>query len=126
MVGRRPSTLHHPAQQHSCEGRCYSEDMTDYVERRGEDYMLLGSRVSLASVVTAWKDGLSPETIRDNFPTLRLEQVYGAIAFYLANQAEIDSYLLALAVDFESDLVDWTSSCFGSEQADKRKIEMSI
>ena len=75
--------------------------MTSYVERRGEDYMLSSSRVSLASVVQAWKEGLSPEAIRDDFPTLRLEQVYGAIAYYLANQMEIDSYLSALAADFE-------------------------
>jgi uncharacterized protein (DUF433 family) len=75
--------------------------MASYVERCGEDYMLAGSRVSLASLVTAWKDGLSPEAIRDDFPTLRLEQVYGAVAFYLANQTEIDSYLAALALDFD-------------------------
>lgn len=81
--------------------RCYSESVTSYVERRGEDYMLSGSRVSLASLVSAWKEGLSPESIRDDFPTLRLEQVYGAIAYYLANQPEIDAYLSTLAADFE-------------------------
>lgn len=75
--------------------------MVSYVELLGEDYMLSGSRVSLASVVTGWKEGLSPEAIRDDFPTLRLEQVYGAITYYLANQSEIDSYLSALAADFE-------------------------
>lgn len=76
--------------------------MKGYVEFRGEDYMLSNSRVSLASIVTAWKEGLSPESIRDNFPTLRLEQVYGAITFYLANQPEVDSYLSALNEDFNS------------------------
>jgi len=75
--------------------------MSSYVELRGEDYMLVGSRVSLASLVANWKEGLSPESIRDNFPTLRLEQVYGTIAYYLANQAQIETYLAALAVDFE-------------------------
>jgi len=82
-------------------GRCYSEGMSAYVERRGEDYMLTGSRVSLASVVMAWREGLSPESIQEDFPSLHLEQVYGAIAYYLGNQAEIDSYLSALASDFE-------------------------
>jgi uncharacterized protein (DUF433 family) len=79
---------------------CYSEAM-EYVDRRGQDYMLSGSRVSLASVVLAWKEGLSPEAIRDDFPTLRLEQVYGAIAYYLANQTEIESYLADLSADFQ-------------------------
>ena len=73
----------------------------EYVDRRGQDYMLSGSRVSLASVVLAWKEGLSPEAIRDDFPTLRLEQVYGAIAYYLANQTEIESYLADLSADFQ-------------------------
>ena len=54
----------------------------------------------------AWKEGLSPEAIRDDFPTLRLEQVYGAIAYYLANQIEIDSFLSALAADFEARRVE--------------------
>ena len=30
---------------------------------------------------------------RDEFPTLSLEQVYGAITFYLAHRAEVDRYL---------------------------------
>lgn len=65
-----------------------------YVEKRDQGYWIAGSRVSLDSIVAAFQDGLSPETIAaECFPTLSLEQVYGAIAFYLANQAEIDIYL---------------------------------
>lgn len=33
----------------------------------------------------------SPETIRQNFSSLTLEQVYGAIAFYLAHEQEVDT-----------------------------------
>jgi len=33
------------------------------------------------------------ESIAESFPTLTLEQVYGAIAFYLANQPIVDQYL---------------------------------
>ena len=58
---------------------------SSYIERWGEDYMVGDSRVSPASIVYAWKEGLSPESIRDNFPALSLEQAYGAIAYYLAN-----------------------------------------
>jgi uncharacterized protein (DUF433 family) len=76
-------------------------NQSSYVERWGDDYMIGDSRVSLASVVYAWKDGLSPESIRDNFPTLTLEQVYGAIAYYLAHQSEVDAYLSELDQDFE-------------------------
>ena len=52
-----------------------------------------GSRVSLDSVVIAHLEGLSPEAIAAEFPTLSLEQVYGAIAFYLGHKEEIDAYL---------------------------------
>lgn len=56
-------------------------------------YRIAGTRVSLDSVVYAYWRGESAETIADSFPILTLEQIYGAIAFYLANQTEIDVYL---------------------------------
>jgi uncharacterized protein (DUF433 family) len=65
----------------------------EYIEMREGNYFLRGSRVSLDSVVYGFLNGESPETIRDNFPTLSLEQVFGAVAFYLAHQTEIDAYL---------------------------------
>ena len=64
-----------------------------YVESRDGGYFVTGSRVSLDSIVYAFRRGASPETIRGGFPTLTLEQVYGAIAFYLSKQSEIDEYL---------------------------------
>ena len=63
----------------------------EYVERRNGGYYVKATRVSLDSIVYAFKDGESPETIRQNFPSLILEQVYGAIAFYLGHQAEVDA-----------------------------------
>lgn len=53
------------------------------------------------SVVHGFLGGESPETIRDNFPTLSLEQVYGAIAFYLGHQAKIDTLLKAKKQAYE-------------------------
>jgi uncharacterized protein (DUF433 family) len=64
-----------------------------YVEKADDAYRVAGSRVSLDSVVYAFLGGQSPESIVDSFPTLSLEQVYGAIAFYLSNRDEIDVYL---------------------------------
>lgn len=70
---------------------------SEYISRisvgEGFVYRIGNTRVSLDSVVYSWQQGDSPETIADNFPALTLEQVYGAIAFYLANQAAIDAYL---------------------------------
>lgn len=64
-----------------------------YVEERNGAYRVAGTRISLDSVVYAFRDGQTAESIAQSFPLLTLEQVYGAIAFYLANQKEIDAYL---------------------------------
>ena len=66
----------------------------EYIEERDGNYYLAGTRISLDSIVHAFRRGESPETVCQNFELLRLEEVYGAIAYYLANQAEIDAYLL--------------------------------
>lgn len=68
-----------------------------FVERRDDGYYLVGSRVPLDCVVREFRDGQSPETIRAEFPTLSLEQVYGAITFYLGHQDEIDQDMAARA-----------------------------
>ena len=67
----------------------------DFVERRNEGFYLAGSRVPLASVVREFQSGQSPEAIRWAFPTLSLEQVYGAITFYLGHKGEVDDDLAA-------------------------------
>ena len=74
-----------------------------YVEKRDGGYWITGTRVSLDSVVIAFLDGLSPETIvAECFPVLTLEQVYGAVAYYLAHQTEIDAYLREADAEFEA------------------------
>ncbi|MCX6603000.1 MAG: DUF433 domain-containing protein [Acidobacteria bacterium] len=67
----------------------------DYVEHRDDTYYVAGTRVSLDSLIYAFRRGESPETIRENFELLDLEEVYGAIAYYLANQSSMDAYLLS-------------------------------
>lgn len=65
-----------------------------YVEQRNNSYYLVDSRVSLESIIFAFLDGLSAETIATEcFPTLTLEQVHGAITYYLANRSALDTYL---------------------------------
>ena len=65
----------------------------DYVEKVEGAYRVAGSRVSLDSIVYCFIEGLSPESILESFPVLTLEQVFGAVAFYLANQPAVDEYL---------------------------------
>ena len=64
-----------------------------YIEQRDGGYYLAATRVSPDSIVYAFRRGESPETICQNFELLDLEEVYGAIAYYLGNQVMIDAYL---------------------------------
>ncbi len=73
----------------------------EYVEKRNGGYYVIGSRVSLESVIYPFLDGASPETIVDEFPSLSLEQVYGIITFYLANRAKIEAYLRDIEKSWE-------------------------
>ena len=73
----------------------------EYIEQSNGGYYVAGSRVSLASIVYEFRDGASPETIRQNFPTLSLEQVYGAITFYLGHVNEVNDYLRELEQTWE-------------------------
>jgi uncharacterized protein (DUF433 family) len=64
--------------------------MKEFVERRDGSFYFIGSRVPLAFAVREFQHGESPEAIRSHYPTLRLEQVYGAITFYLGNKDEVE------------------------------------
>jgi uncharacterized protein (DUF433 family) len=62
----------------------------EQVEFRNGGYYVGGTRISLDSIVYLYRDGASPEAIQDDFPSLNLEQIHGAIAFYLANLKIVD------------------------------------
>lgn len=64
-----------------------------YIEKVDGVYRIVGTRVSLDSIVYAFWRGQTAESIAQSFPVLTLEQVYGALTFYLANKSQIDSYL---------------------------------
>ncbi|MDX6289788.1 MAG: hypothetical protein QOH42_1587 [Blastocatellia bacterium] len=73
----------------------------EYVEQQDGTYRIGGTRVSLDSVIYAYRRGASPESIQRSFPSLTLEQVHGALAFYLSNQREVDDYLVQGEKEFE-------------------------
>lgn len=72
-----------------------------YVEQRDGAYRVAGTRVSLDSVVYTFRRGASPESIQRSFPLLTLEQIYGAVAYSLAHQKEVDEYLLVGEAEFD-------------------------
>lgn len=77
-----------------------------YVEQRDGGYWITGTRISLDSIVYAFRRGAAPESIQRAFPLLTLEEVYGAITFYLAHAQEVDTYLDQAEAEFASQACD--------------------
>lgn len=73
-----------------------------YVEFHDKGYWVADTRVSLDSVVYAFREGQTAESIAQSYPMISLEQVYGAIAYYLAHRPQIDAYLAEVRGDFEA------------------------
>lgn len=71
----------------ACDHRVYVRHKDDGDLRVGE------ADLSLESVVVAWSEELSPESIRSQYPSLKLDEVYGAIAWILAHPAEVEAYM---------------------------------
>jgi hypothetical protein len=74
----------------------------EYVVANESGYYVSGTRVSLDSIVYAFLGGQTAEAIAQAFPVLTLEQVYGAVTFYLAHRQDVDAYLSVQREDFES------------------------
>ncbi|HEY4000545.1 MAG TPA: DUF433 domain-containing protein [Candidatus Xenobia bacterium] len=51
------------------------------------------SRVTLDTIVYAFRDGATAEEICQRYPAVTLPQVYSVIAFVLQNQTEVDKYM---------------------------------
>ena len=81
-----------------------------YIDERNGGYYLAGTRVSLDSIVYAFRANESPETIRENFESLSLDQVQGAIEFYLAHQAEVDENIRDGELEFHRQVPDLSKS----------------
>jgi uncharacterized protein (DUF433 family) len=51
------------------------------------------TRVTLDSVVHAFRDGATAEEIAQRLPAISLGAIYAAITFYLQKRSEVDAYL---------------------------------
>jgi uncharacterized protein (DUF433 family) len=67
--------------------------LKEYIRIVEGAYRVGDTRVSLDSLVYLFREGMSAESMVESYPALTLEQVHGALAFYLGNQKEIDRYL---------------------------------
>jgi uncharacterized protein (DUF433 family) len=53
-----------------------------------------GTRVRLDTIVTAFELGDTPEQIVQSYDSLRLDDVYAVITYYLRHQDDVQSYLM--------------------------------
>jgi uncharacterized protein (DUF433 family) len=51
------------------------------------------TRVTLDSVIAAFREGATPETIAQQYPSLALADVYAVISYYLHHRPEVHAYL---------------------------------
>lgn len=52
-----------------------------------------GTRVTLDTLVSAFKEGATAEEIVYRYPSLHLDDVYAVISYYLWHHQEVDEYL---------------------------------
>ncbi len=52
-----------------------------------------GTRVTLDTVVVAFEQGAAAEEIMQQYPTLKLSDIYFTIGYYLQHRSEVDEYL---------------------------------
>jgi uncharacterized protein (DUF433 family) len=55
--------------------------------------MVIGTRVPLDTLVSAFKRGESAESIHESYDTVALVDVYAVLAYYLRHRAEVEAYL---------------------------------
>jgi uncharacterized protein (DUF433 family) len=51
------------------------------------------SRITLDTILAAFKKGETAEEISESFPTLDLADIYSIIAYYLHHQEQVEAYL---------------------------------
>jgi uncharacterized protein (DUF433 family) len=83
------------------------EDYFDFLA--DDDIRIKGSRIGIESVIYDYVyRNQTAEQIAESFPSLKIEQVYATILYYLNNRKKIEKYLL-----------DWLS--FSREMREKQK-----
>ena len=99
--------------------------VSPYIDEYEGALRISGTRVSLDSVIIRFQEGASPEKIVCSFPTLKLSQVYGAIAYYLDNQDLLNEYLSEgqCGTDFSAAALSQTDpELFARLQAARREL----
>lgn len=60
-----------------------------------------GTRVAVRTIAILYKQGLSPEEIAGQYRHLSLAQVYAALAYYQANQNDLEADIAAEQAEYD-------------------------
>ena len=64
-----------------------------------------GTRVTLDTIVDAFKRGATAEEIAQQYPTVGLSDVYSVLGYYLDQREEIEAYLVERSAKSEAGTV---------------------
>lgn len=77
------------------------QSAVEHVQEREGEYYVAATRVPLGVVVASWKCDTPPGRIVEQFPTLSLADVYGAITYYLDHERELEAHFARLREEYE-------------------------
>lgn len=82
--------------------------LSDYLEFVSSDEIRIrGHRLGLEHVVECYRQGYTPEAIREEYPGLALPAIYATITFYLLHQDIVDEYLARRDARAEAAYLAW-------------------
>ncbi|NWF71034.1 MAG: DUF433 domain-containing protein [Chloroflexi bacterium] len=86
------------------------ESLETPIRFNADGVALIGrTRVPLAAVITAFRQGDSAEQIVDSYDSLSLSDVYAVIAYYLRHREQVDAYLAQQRADTQAARLDLES-----------------
>jgi uncharacterized protein (DUF433 family) len=98
------------------------EDYFDFLAEN--DIRVKGHRIGIESILYEYiHREQGPEAIADRFPSLKLEQIYATILYYLVNKAEIKAYMAAW-IEHEDRMVAEQSENPSSDVLRLRQIKL--
>jgi uncharacterized protein (DUF433 family) len=68
---------------------------------------ITGKRFSVEQIATLTKEGLSPQQILQEYNFLALAEVHAALAYYYANQEQIEQYLIEESAEYQQLLAQY-------------------
>ena len=66
-----------------------------------------GTRVTLDTLIHFYQQHETPEDLHEGFPSVPLADIYAVIAYYLAHQEEVDTYLNRRGAEADQIRQEW-------------------